>query len=308
MEKEGLERFFSHALFIAMIIVVLGVLYVSLRTGSSLTGNAVYEADEATTSLESALNGALFLQSLDQTSACFIISGDEEHVLSAQKIGGEFTVSEENSCSSGADLVLKFVDYDSFLDITQDFSVSNLKSGMGGEKFYILPSTHVETGGNVLCDASFKARYCDSLTFFGTPEELISGDLSCCIDKLSKDQQKLLEAHLASGLYSDEGPQLESPALAGLSTYVFIGILGVLILLGGTAVFLHMTKKTPAPIVDPKVEQLKSYVSGVIAQGYSMDQVYAYLKQQGWPDETLAKVFHAPSNPVNQASKGPGKV
>ena len=113
---------------------------------------------------------------------------------------------------------------------------------------------------------------------------------------------------MASGLYSDEGPQLESPALAGLSTYVFIGILGVLILLGGTAVFLHMTKKTPAPIVDPKVEQLKSYVSGVIAQGYSMDQVYAYLKQQGWPDETLAKVFHAPSNPVNQASKGPGKV
>ena len=294
-----------------MIMMVLGVLYLSLKTGTSFTGNAVYAADEATATLESALNGALFLNGVNTVSACFIISGDEEHVLKAQKDGGDFTVSESStSCTGREDIILKFNNYDDFVATISDFSVNNLKAGMGGNRFYILPSSHVESGGNVICDATFKANYCDTLTFFGSAEELISGDLSCCMDTLTKDQQKLLAEHLASGLYQNEQPQVESPSSTGLSTYLFSAIIGMLALLGIAAVVLHMTKKTPVPppAPDPRIVQLKNYVGKAMAAGYTRDQLYTYLKQQGWQDQILVNVFQTPSTPTNPAPQAPGKV
>ncbi|MBU2561856.1 MAG: hypothetical protein KKD17_06165 [Nanoarchaeota archaeon] len=234
MEKAGekAKSFLTHSVFI--IIIILG-LYFIVSASPTLTGYVVLDAGTAKAKLESALSSSAVFSQIAQSSICVVINDPELPLsLQASKTSTGWTVSEMRGMCSGftsEDVIVQFKDYDSFSKMVDDPSPRNLANGAINRDFEILQSRYVELGGNVVCDAAFRVKYCDSLKNMATPNQLIDGDLACCLDKLTRAEKKLLEQHLKQGNYQDEMGVLQQPAtIAGMSMTTSIIILAVVIL------------------------------------------------------------------------------
>ncbi len=252
MKKAGekAKSFLAHAVFIA--IIVLGLYFIVTST-VNLTGYVILDAATAKTKLESALSSSALFSQVPQSSICVIIN-DPEQPLSLQAVKGStgWTVSEMVGFCSGfnsEDVIVQFPDYDSFSAIVDNPSPRNIAQGAIDQDYQILKSKYVELGGNVICDAAFKVKYCPALKTMATPEQLIEGDLACCIDKLTRSQRQLLEEHLQQGTYEDEIGILQEPSgMAGMSMTTSIIILGVIVLVVvGVVAGVMLKGKGPKP-------------------------------------------------------------
>jgi hypothetical protein len=316
MKKDGdysvLYRGAAHIVFIFLIVYVISIFFIhpEFFGNASLTGYAVYEGDVAKQKLETALSGASFVNMISNANICVLIRDlDREHVLKVRKTPMGVTVVDSNDyyCDGKAveDLIIKFVSYDAFIELMDSFTVENVVAGRAGNSYYILDSKLVKPGGDVVCDQSFKDNFCNAVMQLGTPEQLIAGDMYCCLDSLTRDQQRLLSDHLAESGFENEMATVEEPAEIPNLSYLFVIILGVFILLG-VGVFLFRRKpKVPvkpvevtkpvvpmqAPPEDPRMRQLKDYIVNTLKVGYPREQVYQYLQQQGWRPELLNKAF-----------------
>ncbi|MFC1742318.1 hypothetical protein ACFL3V_07320 [Nanoarchaeota archaeon] len=323
MKKAGerVKSFSIHALFI--ILVAVG-LYFIVSHSVSLTGHVVLDADTARTKLETAFASSSVFGAFSTASFCIIINDAEDPAtFNAVSSGGSWTVVQTTGFCNGLDsddLVVQFADYDSFSKVVDNPTPRALASAAKNRDFEILPSRYVEAGGNVLCDSIFRMQYCSALKTMGSSEELIDGDLSCCVDDLTRSQKKLLEQHLAAGSYEDEIKALEQPGIAGLpfNTSIIVLVVVVIIVLFVIIAAFAIHGKKPAPAaktaagklaaapgavpsvpgappaqagVDPGVVELGNYVKGVIASGYPHDEVRAHLLQIGWDAVTADKVI-----------------
>lgn len=214
------------------------------------------------------------------------------------------------------DVVVQFPDYDTFSRLVDSPSPRAISEGAMNGDFEILESKLVELGGNVKCDSMFKAKYCSALESMSTPEQLIEGDLSCCLDELTSSQKKLLQEHLDDSGFEDESGALEESAggMMGLSMNMIIfGIagIGILFMIVAGAVMLKGGKKpskaatpsaTPSagaapgipqamPGENPQITELKNYVQQVLTQGYTWDQVRTHLLEIGWDAGTADSVI-----------------
>jgi len=251
---EKVKAFLTHMIFVT--IVMFG-LYFIITSTVSLTGHAVLDAETAGSKLQSALDSSSVFGMVQQSSMCVVI-GDPEAPLSLQamKSSTGWDVTESTGYCTGMsseDVVVQFPDYNSFSKMVDNPSPRNIAQGAINRDYEILRSRYVELGGNVICDAAFKVKYCGALNTMATPEQLIEGDLACCIDKLTKSQRQLLEQHLQEGNYNDEIGILEQPsgALGGMSMTTSIIILAVIIVIVVGIVAGVMMKggksKKPAP-------------------------------------------------------------
>jgi len=339
MKKTGekAKAAMAHALFIA--IIALG-LYFIIGSGVSLTGHAVLDAETSKTKLESALSSSAILSTLSASNLCVVINDPEQPLsLKATKSSTGWIVTETTGMCSGAmaeDIVVQFANYDSFSKIVDNPSPRNIAQGAIARDYEILKSKYVELGGNVICDATFKVKYCGVLSTMATPEQLIDGDMACCIDKLTRSQKKLLAEHLQDGAFEDEIGILEEPSgVAGMNMTTSIIILAVFIVvvLGIVVGVVMMKGHKPAkpkasvakpgaaspsvgtpimparPVVsqpaapDPVVE-LQQYVTGVMSNGYTPDEIRAHLLEIGWDEATADKVVTEAYAVVESALEG----
>ncbi|MBW2971578.1 hypothetical protein KY359_00950 [Candidatus Woesearchaeota archaeon] len=262
MKKAGdkAKSFAAHAFFI--LIVVVG-LYFIVTSSVQLTGYAVLDASTAKSKLESALASSAMFSQLPQASMCVVINDPEQPLsLQAVKSSAGWTVSEMKGFCTGQtseDVIVQFPDYDSFSQVVDNPSPRAIATAAVNQDFQILPSRYVQLGGNVVCDAAFKVKYCPALMSTASPEQLIDGDLTCCLDKLTSSQKKLLEQHLQEGTYQDEMGVLEQAGgIAGMSMTTSIIILSVILLVvvGIVAgVMMHHGKGAPekAPAAGPSM-------------------------------------------------------
>ncbi|MBI5880773.1 hypothetical protein HZB90_01440 [archaeon] len=319
-EKE--KSIVVHVVFIAL--VILGVSFI-LQTAVNLTGYAVLDATTAKAKLETALSSSALFSQLQQASICVVINDPAQPLsLEAIKSGTGWTVTETTGYCAGLtseDVVVQFSTYDSFSRIVDDPSPMNIANGAISQDYQILQSRYVELGGNVICDAAFKVKYCGALKTMSTPDQLIDGDLTCCIDKLTSSQKKLLEQHLQEGNFRDEIGILEQPGASA----VFMGMsLTMLLSIGGAAFILIIIivavlakgKKAPsgmgaAPAMpttpttstmpamraaqpqreDPQITDLRNYVAGALGQGYAPDEVRTHLLEIGWDSNTADRII-----------------
>ena len=326
MGKKGekIKSFAAHGFFV--LIVILGLYFVA-TSSVSLTGHAVLDAATAKEKLESALAESALFNQVSDASICVIINDPEQPMsLQAMKSGAGWTVSQMVDYYAGLtveDIIVQFPDYDSFSQIVENPSPRNLARGAIERDFEILESRYVELGGNVICDASFQRKYCTALKVMAPADQLIEGDLSCCLTDLSRSERKLLEEHLEGGRYKDETDVLEQPGggFLGLSMTTMMlgaGIVVALILI--VVVVLVRGKGKPAakpsagakpeagaaagvaraavgvagaavagpqPTVSKELSDLQNYVNQAMMQGYAVDDIRTHLLEIGW-DQTTA--------------------
>ncbi|MFH1064812.1 MAG: hypothetical protein V1729_07035 [Candidatus Woesearchaeota archaeon] len=323
MKKKGerTKAFFIHGLFIVMISLGL---YFVITNSVSLTGHAVLDAETAKAKLQTALESSALFSQVTQSSMCIVINDPEQPLsLQAVKSNSGWDIAEMVDYCSGLtmeDIVVQFPDYDSFTKIVDNPSPRAISEGAMNRDFEILESKIVELGGNVKCDSIFKMKYCNALNTMSTPEQLIDGDMSCCIDDLTSSQKKLLASHIAEGGFEDEtGVFSESPAgMLGLSMsmIIIIAVVLVVVVFGcAAAVLMKGGSKRPdmpgtPPVTvpgeagvaampgaisaggeNPEITELKNYVQQVLTQGYTWDQVRTHLLEIGWDDKTADMVI-----------------
>jgi len=259
MVKKG-EKLKSFALHAAFVLAILAGLYFIVVSTVNLTGYAVLDPETAGAKLESALSSSALFGAVSSGSICVVINDPEQPMsLQASKSGSDWSVTETTGYCSGLsseDIVVQFPDYDSFSGIVDNPSPKNIANGAINRDFEILESKYVELGGNVICDAEFKAKYCGALKSISTPDLLIEGDMSCCLEKLTSSQKKLLQKHLEEGGFRDETGTLQQPGATGLfgliSPMVLI-IVVVVILVGVGAALMLKGKGKPAVGSGPAV-------------------------------------------------------
>lgn len=308
-QKKELKRGVMHGVFILILLSI--VIFASWHSSPTITGFAVYDQDAAKAKIEQALSSSAFFNQVNNADLCILIQdGETAHVFNVVKdFTGLTVLSSEGFCKGlySEDLVIKFNDYDSFTDVFDSFTPANIIAGKAGADYYILESKFVRAGGDVDCVDEFAIKYCDALNQISTPEQLIEGDMSCCIPELTAAQKNLLKQHLAQTGFEDEtAARTESPMqiLSGnmfnIIIYIVFGALIIVVLL----VFvlkrkpkkeekqaLQPSEMQTAPAEDPRIAQLKQYIMSTEQQGYSREQIYDTLLDQGWQKEVLDHVF-----------------
>jgi hypothetical protein len=250
------------------------------------------------------------LARVQQASICIIVNDPEQQAsFSAQKTASGWTVTDSTGYCSGLkseDVVIQFPTYEAFSSTFDNPSPKNIAKGAIDQTYQILESKYVQRGGNVICDAAFKVKYCSALTSMATASELIDADMVCCLDKLTTDQQDELRQHLQDGNFKDEiGLITEKPASAGMSstTLLMVGGAAALLMIVVVAVVMKgKPKKTKAPAVipqmpqmqrpteDPQVTELRNYVSQTLSQGYPAEDIRSHLIEIGWDQNIADKV------------------
>ncbi len=246
IKKRG-KNLIINSLFI---ILVISSVILMLNTSNKITGMQVLDTTTAKLKLETTLSGLSFAQKVNQGSICVAITDPQQPMsFEAVKTGTGWTITQmDNMFCNGLnseDFTILFPSYDAYSSVIDNPSPRNLINGAITQKFQILPSRYVEPGGNVICDATFKVKYCDALNQLASPDELIDGDLVCCLDKLTRSQRKKLEEHLAETGNKDEIGILEQPSSGFSMTSLFILIVVLVVIGGGTAGYFLFEKKRP---------------------------------------------------------------
>jgi hypothetical protein len=317
MKKSGeKEKFVVHAMFV--LVVVLG-LYFIVTNSPSLTGYAVLDAATAKSKLESALSSSAIFSQVTDASICVVINDPEKPLsLEAVKSSMGWTVSEMKDLCAGynaEDVIVQFADYDSYSKVVDNPSPRALANAAIARDFEIVPSKYVELGGNIICDATFRVKYCSALNTMGSPDQLIDADMACCFDTLTSAEKKLLETHLQEGNFKDETGILEqpSPGMLGMSITTSIITLGGIVLVILIVVVIVASghgkapkAKAPAPMAaappvqmmqpaapsePPQITDLRNYVVQVLNSGYAPEDVKTHLLEMGWDEATSDRIL-----------------
>ncbi|MBT5022638.1 hypothetical protein HOK51_06355 [Candidatus Woesearchaeota archaeon] len=299
--KEGTtsKNFFIH---LAFIVFLVAGLYFILQSDHTITGKAVSNLADARVKLGGALSASPFMKNVDSMNLCVGIGGEQENWFSAVKGTTGWSVNEAPVFCSGIsneDFIIKFNNFDAFSEIISKFTPGVLLSGRAGNKYYILESRFVQSGGDITCNYDFKQKFCGAVEMMGSAAELIDADLSCCLEDLSNSEKKLLQSHLEQTGFQDETHSLSSPGvvqtLSSLAIYLFLVIfvmVGVTILVLHTQ-HQHKLKKQEVEITAhrQKLNQLKTFILQTKNQGYHPVQIKQHLVGLGWDEQTINHAF-----------------
>ncbi|HII72730.1 TPA: hypothetical protein HA265_08295 [Candidatus Woesearchaeota archaeon] len=269
VKKRG-KSFIINSIFV--ILILTSLVFVLKSQMHSITGYQVLDATTAKTKLESALAQSSFAQMVTQGTLCVAVNDPQQPIsFEAVKSGGSWTVTEEDDlfCKGlqSEDVVLLFSNYGDYSSMMDDPSPRNFAQGATVQTFQVLPSRYVELGGNVVCDATFKVKYCDALNQMADADQLIDADLVCCIDSLTRAQRNKLEEHLKEGQYSDEIGILQQPSSGMGTNIIFILIVIVVVVGGGVAGMKMFGKKKTSPTAAPRAAGM----GAAMPQGYAAE-------------------------------------
>ena len=338
MKKEKIKNFAAHFTFLFIVFVVVAF---TLQHSLSITG---YQTLNASTSsevlinsatvyslkLQTALSSSAFANLVSSASLCLVINDPANYdSYRAVKTSSGWQVSQTTGLCNGVygeDLIVQFNKLSSFVNLIANPSPKTIINGRGGASYYILPSKFIKSGGDVVCDANFKSKFCSALKTSATATQLIGGDMSCCLGTLTKEQKKLLQQHINTKGFTDEtgivtkqvpGSTKSTDLVSKIkNNIVFLGLFIVVGIFIGVGLFMFGKKKPPVikkedganvniftsameistQTQDPRLVQLQQYVSQTLAQGYTEEQVKQILLSQGWDQGTLDAVMNSARN------------
>ena len=297
--------------FIVLLAVVVAFF---IQARPSFTGYATYTPEDAKSLLEQALGASLF-QGTSSANLCVVIKDSGSFNVIKDAAGFTATLTQNEYCDGIAseDIIIKFPDYDSFVSLASDPTAARIMEANKQQQFHILPSKLVQSGGNVICDAEFKVKYCSSAGRIGSAEELIQGDLVCCVDTLTTEQKTLLKQHYSEGGFVDESaaaPTLNIPFSIpfGISPKLLAGgVISFCLLLLLLVVVIKMSSKPKQAPVDPKLQQLTDYVKQTISEGYQEEQIRQYLLKEGWTEDKVNSAFNDAKKSLNMSVSIPSR-
>ncbi len=168
------------------------------------------------------------------------------------------------------DLVIQYVDYDSFLDHYRDPSCQNFKESGDGEDFYYLPSEFVQQGGTPVCNALFQERYCPAVKQCLSAKEMRLSGLGCCVER------RVFEI---PGIFSN------MYFLIGLAVLLAIIFIITMVTHG------HQELATQQEERQRVTRELLVYIDRALALGYPPNEVESHLHELGWEREALDVAF-----------------
>ncbi|MBT7902474.1 hypothetical protein HN587_01330 [Candidatus Woesearchaeota archaeon] len=299
---ESTNNFLIHIAFI--FFLVLGLVFI-IGSGGEITGNLVVDVVQAKTKLGGALNSAAFLKDQQDMSFCVGINSENTTPTWLKATTGQYgwNVEETKEYCAGLnseELVVKFNDYNSFLETMKSFTPSSLLAGRAGEKFFILESKYVKKGGDVVCDQEFKEKYCNSAITVYSKEELIHADLICCVTDLSEEQQNILNQHQKeTGFDNELASQSKKPGFVdGIKKLSLILFLALFVMLLVVALVVHQKhikkieklRKSQELHVHHKTK-LMSFIEDAQSKGYNSGDIRQHLLKLGWQETAINQAF-----------------
>jgi hypothetical protein len=283
------EANYSIVILIAMVCV--GVIFFSFIKGN-YTGNIVFQiGDEATLEDkvgEFANKMPLTRYAGDGAHICLLIDVGNNEVYSFQifKNNGNIEVTpspysrycENDVNNTGSeDFVIKYVDYDSFIDNYENPTCDKFVNNGNGEDFYYLQSEFMKPGGIPVCNDLFRERYCSAVAQCISNREMHLKGLDCCIER--------------KGIYALPSFFWDIKILV-----ITAGVLLILIVLTGGLVVHKLTKlreleKTRKEMLSKGQKQLEKYVKDTKDQGFRREMVEKHLLSLGWKKEDIDKAF-----------------
>jgi hypothetical protein len=146
------------------------------------------------------------------------------------------------------------------------------------------------------CESSFtRRRLCND--FVCGKEDKIETE-SCSYVPPVVDQ---IAPNKFDGFEEEKMPAVEAPAASSMLSTIIMAVIGLIILLGGSAafVFYEMSKskqkldaeKKKETIPDDVYNSLKSYMLQMQEQGYTKEQIKLALLKEGWTADKIEKIF-----------------
>ncbi len=216
-------------------------------------------------------------QLVDNGNGCIIIPiNGAELSYDLAKSGATVNIIENcNANLSSYDIVIRFLSYDAFLKSYQDPAGDFAKRH--AVDYYFLPSKAIQTGGAFNCNDEFKNKYCAVPYLYFSQTELETVNSCCANYALTATQKARVEQLKPRGFF-------EANAL--ILSVLFAVILAIVIF------SLVLTKKMKKKSKETeKVDELKNYVSGMLARGYTPIDIKKSLANAGWTLQQIEEAF-----------------
>ncbi len=280
----------NYSIVILIVMVCIGTIFFSIN--KTITGNAVFQIGDEET-LENKVRELvndfpLTSHAGDGAEICLLIDVGNNEVYSYQiyKNKGRIEVTPNpysRYCSNdinnlgSEDFVIKYVDYDSFMDHYENPTCERFIKGGAGEDFYYLPSEFIKPGGMPVCDDVFRERYCDAIAQCISKREMHLKGMDCCIEK--------------KGIYALPALFWDIKILAAT-----VGVLLILIVLTGGIVIhryvkLNELERKRKEMLTKGQKELEKYVKHTKHLGFERHTVEKHLKGLGWKKEHIDKAF-----------------
>jgi hypothetical protein len=282
----------DYSIVIIIVMVCIGVIFFGFLNYGGVTGKAVFQlGDEETLEdkvTELANKFPLTRYAGDGAEVCLLIDVGNNEVYSYQiyKNAGVIEVTSSpfsRYCSNdinnegSEDIVIKYVDYDSFLDHLDDPTCAKFVRGGAGEDFYFLPSELVIPGGTPVCNNIFSERYCPAVAQCLSKREMHLKGFDCCIEK--------------KGIYALPAVFWDIRILVAT-----IGVLLILVVLTGGVVvhkyskYKELDKRRKDMLLKGRKE-LETYIKETKDMGFDRAAIEKHLLQIGWKKEDIDRAF-----------------
>jgi len=150
--------------------------------------------EEIRQKLSSGLNNLNFMTKVGEESHFCVIVPYNESLFSYQidKSKGNVTVSHSNKLgcdeADNEDLILRYMNYSSFLKEYENTSATSIKEGHGHD-YYLTDSRFVKKDPrDFICNEEFSEIYCDAVNDELNIAEMLFGGLFCCIELIPENE------------------------------------------------------------------------------------------------------------------------
>jgi len=277
----------DYTILVIMVVVSIAILSIIALKSNSPTGYVVFDGNEETLKTqvgEFVRRFPLTALAGDGAEVCLIITaGSEQYTFDLFKSNGNVEVTampysrycdNDFNNKGSEDIVIQYVDYDSFVSHLNNPSCELLKSTGAGEDFYYLPSEFVEVGGIPVCNALFQERYCPAVRACASAAEMKTLGFGCCL--LGKEQPRSSLTAVLTNKY--------------LWFFIFLFLFGFTIIL---VVYLIEQRKEQKDkeSFEKCVRELKHYIDYCLESGRTEKEVREILLRQGWANDIVDYVF-----------------
>lgn len=295
----------NYSIVILIVMVCIGIIFFSFLQGE-ITGNAVFQLGDEETLLQKVVELAnrlpLVAAAGPGAEACILIDVGNDEVYSFQVFNNKGKIevnpsltrycSNDGNNTGSEDFIIKYVDYDSFIDHYNNPTCEKFIRNSAGEDFYYLPSEFIRVGGTPVCNDLFRDRYCQAVAQCISKRQMHLNGLDCCIEK--------------KGIYA-------LPFIFW-DTKILVAIVGVLLILIVLTAGLILHKHTQLKHLEKKrkeilskgQKQLEKYVKDTKDMGFKREVVETHLKHIGWKKDHIDKAFEkhmVHHNPTNKRHK-----
>ena len=209
-----------------------------------------------------------------EIDACVEVKTEEQtSYFTVDNIGKSFEIVEEQiPCIDQKDIIVHFTSSEGFSgDAVPNIDFNTIRQSHGKD-YWFYESKFIRSGGYVICDDEFKAKFCRFIKTNGERNDMEAAGLGCCYEK---------------------GAVMEIPGQVGS------GLLGmllfVLMILVMIAIIMFIVMKK-----SDKDAEIKEYIRSALAKGYDVNSIRQTMMGSGWNANEIDDVLVECLKPNNK--------